>query len=332
MGHSKRRSTVPIRAMASMTDDLAADLATIMSATLGQAARITNLKRLTGGTSHDSWAFDAETSGVVHPLIVRRDFSAERLDLELKSEVALLQHLYKAGLPVPKPVTSGKDYIISERLTGGDIRKRMARGVDEPAALGAALVAMQAQLHKFDWQETLSGVPAPRDEVDHWANAALQCASGPDPLLAATIAWLKRNTPADTPLCLVHGDFKANNLVIDDETRFAIIDWELAHIGDPLEDIAWTMLWRTPHDLVGGMLSPGAYLAAYQRAAGTRIDHHRLAYWQMFALIKLMAIFSKSMRLHGKTAHPRPSHIMLDRAIPWLHLQMAERLRSGLAA
>jgi aminoglycoside phosphotransferase (APT) family kinase protein len=316
----------PIRATGSMTEALAKDLAAIMSAALGQPARIAGVLRLTGGTSHESWAFDAQTPGEFHPLIIRRDFSPQRLDLALTDEAVLLRHLYDAGFPVPKPVTSGGDYIVSERLSGGDIRKRMAQGVDEPAALGAALVGLQAQLHKFDWAAKLGGIPAPRDEVDHWANIASNRATGPDPLQAATIAWLKRNAPDDPPQCLVHGDFKANNLVAGDGGRFAIIDWELAHIGDPLEDLAWTMLWRTPHDLVGGMLSPEDYLQAYEVVSGTSIDRDRLAYWQMFALMKLMAVFHKSMRLPGGGGIPRPTHIMLARAVPWIHRQMAERL------
>ena len=98
---------------------------------------------------------------------------------------------------------------------------------------------------------------------------------------------------------------------------------------DPLEDLAWTMLWRTPHDLVGGMLSPEDYLTAYEAAAGVRIDRDRLAYWQMFALMKLMAIFHKSMHLQGSASISRPSHIMLARAVPWLHRQMADRLRAS---
>jgi aminoglycoside phosphotransferase (APT) family kinase protein len=308
-----------------MTEALTAELGAIMSAMLGQPVRITGLQRLTGGTSHESWAFDAETPVVIHPLIVRRDFSAERLDLELASEAALLHHLHESGLPVPNPITSGNDYMISERLTGSDIRKQMALAVAEPATLGLALVGLQAQLHKADW----AGVLAPRDEVAHWTDIASKYAKGPDPLLAATINWLKRNAPTDTPQCLVHGDFKANNLVTGEGGQIAAIDWELAHIGDPLEDLAWTMLWQTPHDLVGGMLSPEDYLTAYEAAAGVQISHDRLAYWQMFALMKLLAIFHKSMRLHGTASVPRPSHIMLARAIPWIHQQMADRLRGS---
>lgn len=318
--------------MASMPDTLTSELETILSATLGQRPRITGLRRLTGGTSHESWAFDAETPAGKRPLVIRRDFSAEQLDLGLTGELALLRALHIAGLPVPRPVAGGDDYIISERFNAGDIRKAMARDECDCGTLGVALVAIQAQLHGFDWAAGLSHVLAPRDEVAHWTHTAAEYARHPDPLLAATIAWLRANAPTDAPRCLIHGDFKTNNLVAGENGRLAIIDWELAHIGDPLEDLAWTMLWQTPHDLVGGMLTPDDYLAAYQRATGIPIDRSRLAYWQLFVLMKLMAIFARSLQLDAGSGHPRPTHIMLDRAKPWLHRQMADRLRAACTA
>lgn len=322
-----------------VTEALLVGIREIVSAALGQPAQISAMHRLTGGTSHDSWAFDAEVEGVIHPLILRRDFSSEILDLDLATEYELLSRLYAAGLAVPKPLTSGDArsvigaaYSISERLTGGDVRKRMARQERPPAAIGVALVELQARIHKLEWAAIVDGLLPQYGagtalyQVERWAGAAMLHARGPDPLLAATVDWLKANLPVETSLCLVHGDYKTNNLVAGVDGRFAIIDWELAHIGDPLEDIAWTMLWRTPHDLVGGMLLPDQYIAAYENAVGVAVDQRRLDYWRLFVLMKLLAVFRKSTRLYRDSQHPRPTHIMLERAIPWLHRQLADRL------
>lgn len=323
----------------SVADNLLVGTQAIVSAALGQTAQLSAMQRLTGGTSHDSWAFDATVDGVVHPLILRRDFSTEILDLDLATEYALLSRLHAAGLAVPKPLISGDAqsaigaaFIISERLTGGDMRKRMARQERQPKAIGIALVELQARIHRIEWARTLDGLLPHQGEattlhqVAHWADIALRHRRGPDPLLVAVIDWLQSNIPPPSPLCLVHGDYKANNLVAGCDGRFAIIDWELAHIGDPLEDIAWTMLWRTPHDIVGGMLSPDQYIAVYENAAGVAVDRHRLDYWQLFVLMKLLAVFLKSTQLHGDSRYARPTHIMLERSIPWLHRQMADRL------
>ena len=322
-----------------VTEALLVGTREIVSAALGQPARISAMQRLTGGTSHDSWAFDAEVEGIIHPLILRRDFSSEILDLDLATEYDLLSRLHAAGLAVSKPLTSGDArsvigaaYSISERLTGGDVRKRMARQERQPTAIGVALVELQARIHKLEWAAIVDGLLPQHGagtalyQVERWAGVAMLHARGPDLLLAATVDWLKTNLPAETPLCLVHGDYKANNLVVGDDGRFAIIDWELAHIGDPLEDIAWTMLWRTPHDLVGGMLLPDQYIAAYENAVGVAVDQRRLDYWRLFVLMKLLAVFLKSNQLRGDRQYPRPTHVMLERAIPWLHRQMADRL------
>ena len=333
-------------------DALAGALGDILRPRFGPEVRIAGLKRLTGGTSHDSWAFDAATStadgtGPSHALILRRDFANELLDLPLATEFALLSRLHAAGLAVPQPLILadpsgplGSAGVISERLVGGDVRKMMAaqsaRGGALPNGLGATLVGMLGQLHRLDWRAVLGdvlpdpGEGAARTLVDHWAQTGIACAGGCDPLLGAAIARLQRHAPASTPLALVHGDFKANNLVWDGADRFAMIDWELAHIGDPLEDIAWAMLWTTPHDLVGGMLDEEGFLIAYAAATGMPVDRDRLDFWRLFALVKLRVIFLKSMSLRGQGRHPHPTHVMLERAAPWLHRQIADRLTAAL--
>jgi aminoglycoside phosphotransferase (APT) family kinase protein len=325
-------------------DDLADALGEILSPDFGTNVQISNLKRLTGGTSHDSWAFDAsDGAGASHALILRRDFSDELLDLPLTTEFALISLLHTAGVAVPRPLVLvesagplGSAGIISERLDGGDVRKMMARQSPVREGLALSLVDLLARLHQLDWRVVLGDVlPDPggnaaRRLVDHWARTAAVHVGGADPLLCAAIAWLQRRAPASTPLALVHGDFKANNLVWDGVDRFAIIDWELAHIGDPLEDVAWTMLWTTPHDLVGGMLDEAGFLSAYATATGVPVDRDRLDFWRLFVLVKLEVIFLKSMRLRGGGRRANPTHVMLERAIPWLHRQISDCLTSAL--
>ena len=325
----------------SQSDELKESVAQICGQILDGAANISDLRRLTGGTSHDSWAFDAksEASPAGRALIIRRDFSDEILDVDLATEFNLLSQLFEAGLKVPQPLLYGDTgsaiggaYIISERLAGGDIRKLMATKNISGAKTGRELVRLQAEIHGLDWRKLTDGLLHDGGDnnalyqIEHWAGIAQKLNRNSDPLLAATINWLRNNAPVGTPLCLVHGDYKANNLVAGAGGRVAIIDWELAHIGDPMEDLAWTMLWTTPHDIVGGMMSAVEYIAAYEAVTGAEIDQGRLGFWRLFVLMKLQAIFLKSMSLHGKEKYPQPTHIMLGRAIPWLHHHMSRRL------
>lgn len=330
--------------MSAGREDLADALAALLRPEFGETVQISALKRLTGGTSHESWAFDAiDRDGHRHTLILRRDFADALLDLSLEAEFALLSRLHAAGLGVPRPLLMARPDsppglvgMISERLAGGDVRKMMAAQRVLPAGLGEMLVDLLAQLHRLDWRSVLGdvlpdpGEGAARKLVDCWAQTAIEFAGAEDPLLGAAIVWLRRRAPIATPQALVHGDFKANNLVWDGGDRFAMIDWELAHIGDPLEDVAWAMLWTTPHDLVGGMLDEAAFLGAYAQATGSPIDHERLAFWRLFVLVKLQAVFAKSMRLGGHARHPHPTHVMLERAIPWVQRQIADHLTAAL--
>lgn len=324
--------------------DLPEALASILAGELRPGLDISALKRLTGGTSHDSWAFDAtDAGGAVHRLILRRDLSDERLDLPTDIEFALLSRLHAAGIAVPRPLVMtdaagplGTAGIVSERLAGGDVRKMMAARAAPQEGLGVKLVGLLAQLHRYDWRIGLRDIyPDPGDEaaaglVARWKQTADGFALC-DPLLRGALTWLQSHAPVATPLALVHGDFKANNLVWDGADRFVMIDWELAHIGDPLEDLAWAMVWTTPHDLVGGMLTPTGFVAAYEAATGGPVNRARLAFWQLFALVKLRIIFFQSMGLRGRTGPAHPTHVMLERAVPWLQRQMANRLTAALA-
>jgi len=326
---------------------LAEALSGALEPVLDGAIRIDALRRLTGGTSHDSWAFDAFVGHVREPLplVLRRNFSDRSLDLPTATEFELLRRLHAAGVAVPRPVAGGGDastvgasFIVSERWELGDLRKRIAAGTVDLQGLGRALVNLQARIHRLDWAQVLGtllphqGPDTAAQLVAHWCGVAQRLSPAADPLLAAAIDWLRANVPTGAPLALLHGDFKTNNLVMREASGVGAVDWELAHIGDPLEDLAWTLLWTTPHDLVGGLLAPDEYLAAYAEATGSAVDPARLAFWRLFVLVKLVAIFLRSPQLLAGTQHPSPTHLLLLRSIPWLQRQMARLLLQTLEA
>ncbi|GGY90730.1 phosphotransferase family protein [Novosphingobium colocasiae] len=321
--------------------DMARALTHVLGTQWGRDVAISALRRLTGGTSHDSWAFDADDGAVVHPLILRREFAGAALDVSLAAECDLLHALHAQGLPVPRTIAQGAAgspvgtaYAICERLSGGDLRKRLAGPEPDRPALGLALVAAQARLHDCEVARLPArflsehGYRSPAQQVDTWSAIALDGIGAGDALLVAAIDRLRRACPAPGEPRLVHGDFKTNNVVCDDDGRLAVIDWELAHLGDPLEDLAWTMLWTTPFDLVGGIYPADAYLAAYEAVAGRSVDRGRLAFWNLFALVKLAAIFVRSASLAGEggAARLRPTHAMLLRAMPWIDAQLARQI------
>ncbi len=323
---------------------LAANLACLVSEQLGTAVQILDLRRLTGGSSHETWSFDVLRDQLsAQPLryVLRREFARSSLNSRLDVEFALLYVLSELGQPVARPtwcalndVRFGTPCMLMERVTGVDLRKHLAaRGsAIDRRVLGRALAQAQAALHAIPLQ-ALAAVLPPRaahatlQELAQWT-ALLERSGGSNsrPLLAAAQQWLQANAPVPDRCGLVHGDFKTNNLIMAEDGRAVILDWEMAHLGDPIEDLAWTLLWTTRDDLVEGLLPRAEYLAAYAQASGVRLDLQRLFYWEVFARVKLAAIFSDGAHAPVDGPPLRLFEALLGRALPVLERDLAPML------
>lgn len=316
-----------------MTQDLAAGLTEVLTGHLGRPVTVSGLRRLAGGSSHETWALDAAaTDGDVLPLVLRREFHSGMLDTDVRVEFTLLKTLFDAGVPVPEPwlyavedSALGTPFMIMERAPGTDLRKDLARpDCDRDLlGLGAQAVEVIARIHTVPATDLgLDATWGPAHEIDRWVAVIEAAKFDLDPLLATAITWLRCHLPPAVPAVLVHADFKANNLLISPEGRLTVIDWELAHPGDPVEDLAWTMLWRTPWDIVGGLHTPEAFVAAYTSLTDRQVNVEVLRFWRVFSLLKLWAMFLQGMA----TQDPRPQLRLLGRAIVWIADQMATEL------
>jgi len=300
------------------------------------------LRRLTGGSSHETWAFDARVHDLDHhdpvPLILRREFDHALFDMSLGTEFELLSRLHTSGLPVPRPLfQAGRDtalgspFMIIERIAGLDTRKVMAAGGEaDRRKIGKSLVAALTRLHAQ--QATLiadlipgDGRDAPARELAKW-RMAITDSGYRSATLRIAIQWLKTNSFTVERPVIVHGDYKANNILLKADTEPVIIDWELAHIGDPVEDLAWTMLWTSPDDLVEGMMEPDEFLAEYEQQTGTSVNRRRLLFWKIFSLVKLAAIFLKGLEKQPSGVAPRPTLLMLGQAVPCIEQAIADLL------
>lgn len=316
------------------TRELNLALATYLGAVRGEPIVVDHLARLSGGASHDTWGFIAhDPAGNTEELVLRRDLPQSLVAGDLRREYALLDRLHVAGHPVARPryletdpSALGAPFMIVERIRGTDLRKALAASGARDPALGQQLVAIQAAIHAWPWLQ--SGLPcqsydaAVSGELARWRAVVTNWQR---PLLTAASNWLASHVPAPGQLALVHGDFKANNIVCGEDGKLTVIDWEMSHVGDPYEDLAWTLLWTTSEDLVGGLLDREAYLAAYALASGRELDHERLFFWEIFALLKLAGIFLRAAPEPGSQA-PLPSHLMLHRALADVEARLSQRL------
>ena len=301
--------------MGDQTARLEAALAALLAERLGTGVRIEGLRRLTGGASRETWAFDAVGSnGAAHPLILRRDFAAEGRpnltaligiddDLDRRGEFGLFQALVAADLPVPRPVALPadqpelRDCFVMERIEGEGLPQRLLR--DEAYAharslLPAQIGAVLARIHALG-PDDLPPVPehTPARQIDI-ARRMTNLGPAPRPVFEVALRWLEERSPAAPPRRLVHGDFRNGNFLVGPEGLRAVLDWEYAHLGDPMEDLAFLCLkpWRFGNVAaeVGGFGPRDALYRAYEQAGGGPVDPEAVRFWEVLCNLKWGAL------------------------------------------
>lgn len=296
-------------------EDLRDALAAVVRAATGDpATTVGDVTRLSGGASRETWAFDAVGSdGTVDPLILRRDppgvsrTGSGGMGLEAR----VLTAAAAAGVPVPRILTSSDDpavlgaaFIIMERLEGETIPRRILR--DEAYASARPRLAAQcgevlARLHRLGPDE-MGGLEG-QDQVGQYREA-LDALGEAHPAFELGFRWLEANRPTGGRRTVVHGDFRNGNLIVGPDGIRAVLDWELVHAGDPLEDLGWLCVraWRFGVDLpVGGFGSYDQLVHAYEAASGVVVDRMALRWWEALGTLKwgVMCIMQASSHTSG---------------------------------
>jgi aminoglycoside phosphotransferase (APT) family kinase protein len=130
---------------------------------------------------------------------------------------------------------------------------------------------------------------AARIQIDAWEARFRRWALRPHPMAHRALAWLRANAPTAERLSIVHGDYRLGNFLERDGRISAILDWELVHLGDPVEDLGWAFLpqYRGGTPLVCGLASEADFLARYQTRSGLSVDPASLRFYLVFSLLKL---------------------------------------------
>jgi aminoglycoside phosphotransferase (APT) family kinase protein len=234
-----------------------------------------------------------------------------------------------------------RPFYVMERLPGEvPIPAPGARGegpfdADERAALAPQAMAALAALHAVDWRarglaflgEPAAGAAAA--EVERWAARIAHSGIAPAPVVAEALRWLRREAPAGGDVVLLHGDYRLGNWLVSRAgaaTRLAgILDWEMVHLGDPVEDLAWcaSHLWRAQTPRAACLAPPAELVALYERAAGRRVEPERLRWYEVLAIVKMIAIMMTGVRAfrEGRTSDLRMA--IFDHQLPFLHALLA---------
>lgn len=277
---------------------------------------IDSVRRFHGGASRETYAIDIEGEGERKPLILRCDPGDSLIDTPRALEFAAYRSFEGSAVPVPRPVSLcedatliGSPFFIMERIEGGEAVSPFvadAYGAHRDA-IGRQFFELLGRINGADAVSSplAAFVDAPDPgqcwsrELDYWTAQVEKNALQPEPILMAAIRWLRNHPPPPAQrLAIVHGDYRNGNVLHDGAGRIiAVLDWEMAHIGDPLEDLAWALdpLWNLQDsDRAAGLLDRAEAIGLWESASGLTFDEAAFAWWEMFATVKGMAIWISS--------------------------------------
>jgi aminoglycoside phosphotransferase (APT) family kinase protein len=265
--------------------------------------RIEGIERMAGGASRETWVLTAGGERVV----LRRDPPGHLVESSRRAEGTLLEAAAAAGVPVPRvrwleedPAVLGGAFLVMDFVPGETIGPRILRDpalADARAALPEQIAAAAARIHAMPpavlGPATAADAAPAVAELVRYEGIYRQITPDPHPALELGLRWLAARAPARVRRTVVHGDFRLGNFIVGPEGLRAVLDWELAHVGDPMEDLGWLCVraWRFGAEPpVGGLCERERLFAAYERAGGAPVDPAVVRWWEVFGNLKWAVI------------------------------------------
>ena len=292
---------------------------------------VSNLFRIPGGASRETWMFDAswvaQGETATGNFVLRKDPPASLVESDREVEYTYYGAFAESAVPVPRMLWLEQDeshlsgaFFIMERILGCDSNTRRIQEPDYAEArpmLARQFYEIAAAIHTFDWQKSgianLGEAPTLETcwtrEVAYWEDMIDRNELAPQPIARAAIRWLKRNPPPPAQrVSVVHGDYRVGNFLYTKSGIKGIVDWEMAHLGDPLEDLAWSFmeLWRFGTPLMGGIVTREEAIRTWEAASGLKVDLDALHWWDVFSGLKAQGIWLTGAKAFdsGKTQEP----------------------------
>ncbi len=276
---------------------LAAVLASRLRVLWGTEAEVTGVRPLPGGASRESWDVRVRTAGdAERRLILLRDAGgrARHPDKNVAVEAAAMTAARLAGVPVAEIYDYGEGalgqaYLLMERLDGETIPRRLLRDEAFAAARPGLARRLGEVLARIDQVDPDSVPGLPRVDALGQVTGLYQAFAEPRPALEIGLRWLAGHRPAPAADTLVHGDFRTGNLMVGEDGLHGVLDWELAHRGDPRQDLGWlcTKAWRFGSaSPVGGFGARAELMAGYAAGGGTPPDEETQRWWELYGTVR----------------------------------------------
>ena len=302
---------------------------------------VTGLFRIPGGASRETWSVDAHWSDDrgehQQGFIIRRDPPASLVDSDRSIEFAFYQSFADSKVPVPRPLWLEMDpaplerpFFVMERIDGCESQFQRLLAPDFAPyrdALGRRMYEILADIATTPTADlpastVLEAPPASacwRHELDYWEQVIDRNELEPQPIVRAGIRWLRRHPPPQPArVCVVHGDYRTGNFLYRQDEISGILDWEMAHFGDPLEDLAWSFMpaWQWARDgKVGGIIDRDEAIRVWEARSGGSVDAEALHWWDVFSCVKGQGIWLTGAQ---QFASGRASDLLLAFTSYWL--------------
>ncbi len=291
-----------------------AEMEGLLRAFVAQAvpgSSVSGVRPLGGGASKEQYRFDVAANGQSQTYVLRREPPESIVETHRLREYQLMRAV--AGtVPVP-PVPwvdadgqwFGRPSLISQFMTGVTKPPAASSNVsglgtefspEQQALLGPQFVELLARIHLFDWRSAkLDAFDQPAEGttegvswvINWWDRVWEEDCHEAVPLMRMAAQWLRRNAPPIDKATIVHHDFRAGNFLFDPESFqiTTVLDWEIAHIGDYHEDLAWTMQEgygyydKAGRFIVCGLIEQEEFLHRYTALTGFPVDQRKLDYY-----------------------------------------------------
>ena len=260
--------------------------------------KIKNLVPLTGGASADINRIIFEDN---KEFIVRRSVVKDKAVMAIpKNMEAKIQKIVKEyGAPVPEIIMEfsegaeiGEGYVM-QSVGGETIPRKILRDDSYknirnklPYEIGKSL----AQIHKTKLEKLQDLEKITFSESLEKLFIIYESFDQPQPVFDLAFKWLENQKILDYEEVLVHGDYRFGNFIISEKKLESIIDWELAHIGNPMEDLGWLCVrsWRfgNVNKRVAGLGDVDELIAGYEANSKIKIDKSQLDMWQLYGSLK----------------------------------------------
>jgi aminoglycoside phosphotransferase (APT) family kinase protein len=290
------------------------------------------MERISGGASRETYRFRARwrEGGEARErrMILRRDPPASLIETERRVEFAAYRGFHGSAVPVPEMLWLEEGdgpldhpFFIAEELAGFQAAPQMlfAGGYDAVLPKVAERKwTILGEIARADAEAMglleVMAKPEPdacwRRELDYWEGVIDRDEAEPMPIVRAAIRWLRANPPPPAQkISVVHGDYRTGNFLYDEAGEIhGVLDWEMAHLGDPLEDLAWGFnpVWAFGRGLAGGLLPQDQAVAIWERASGLKADPAALHWWVLFNCVKGQGIWVGSAAAFNRGGNREP--------------------------